>query len=303
MRRTSARRWVGAALLAVGLALPTAVPAGASPTPDAAILSALSAVKAQLDRAAESRPRSVTGWYVDDAAGSVVVSVHGSAEGVAEWAAGHGAGAVTVEHVAERPRPVWDLISGQPIHSGTIRCTLGFNARSGATRYVLSAGHCVSVGREWYGVGGYIGPSVASSYPTNDYGLIRVDSATALSTPLIDRYTSGPDVTINGFGTPPVGSAVCSSSPQSGWRCGSVTGINQTVCYPQGCVYQLIRTNLCAEPGSSGAAVVTNPASSARVLAVGLVSGGAGNCSSGGTAWLQPIAEPLAAYGLTLVTG
>ncbi len=199
--------------------------------------------------------------------------------------------------------PAWNLVSGQEIHSGSARCVLGFNATAGATRYVLTAGHCTSVARSWYGVGGYIGTSAGSSFPGNDYGLIRVESAAALSTPLVDRYSSGSDVTITGAATPPVGSSVCYSSPIAGWRCGSVLGINQTVCYPEGCIYGLIRTSICSEPGASGAPVVTNPGSGTTVRAIGLVVGGSGNCTTGGTTWVQPISEPLAAYGLTLVTG
>jgi streptogrisin C len=65
----------------------------------------------------------------------------------------------------------------------------------------------------------------------------------------------------------------------------------------------MIRTNVCAEPGDSGGSLVTNPGSGSRVQAVGLTSGGSGNCSSGGTTFFQPITEPLSAYGLTLYTG
>lgn len=292
-------RWLGAALLAAGLAL---APVAGSPA-EAAPRDALAA-KAGLDRAADTRPASVTGWYVDPAAKSLVVEVHGSAEGVTEWAAEHGAGPVTVAHVAETPRPVWDLISGQRIYSGSTTCTLGFNAYSGATRYVLAAGHCVAAGSSWYGVGGYIGPAVGSSFPGDDYGLIRVASASAASTALVDRYSAGSDVTIIGLASPTVGQSVCYSSPVSGWQCGgTITGTNQTICYPQGCVYGLARSSLCPAPGASGAPVVTNPGSGTTVRAVGMLSGGSGNCSSGGTSYIQLLAEPLAAYGLTLVTG
>ncbi|MBB4905106.1 S1 family peptidase [Actinophytocola algeriensis] len=205
--------------------------------------------------------------------------------------------------VSAAPAAPWYLIGGQLIHSGSARCTLGFNVHAGATRYVLTAGHCVSAGGSWYGVGGYIGPAAGSSFPGNDFGLIHVASADALSTPLVDRYAAGADVTITGTTTPPVGSSVCYSSPASGWRCGSVTAHNQTVCYPQGCVSGLIRIAVCLDPGASGAPVVTNPGAGTTVRAVGLVAGGSGNCTSGGTTWVQPIAEPLAAYGLTLYTG
>ncbi|MFJ6671306.1 S1 family peptidase [Actinosynnema sp. NPDC091369] len=289
---TFARR-AGAAVLAAGLLFTSAGPVSSAPA----------AGGERLEGGAAARPHAVTGWYVDPATEALVVSVHGDAAGVVEWARGLGVGAVTVEHVAEAPRPVWDLIGGQTITSGGTRCTVGFNARSGANRFIVSAGHCVATGSEWYGSGGYIGPAVGSSFPTNDYGLIRVASTAAVSTPLVDRYGSGTDVTITGHATPPVGSSVCYSSPVVGWRCGGVTGLNQTVCYPQGCVSGLIRTSMCPEAGTSGAPVVTNPGSGTAVRAVGLVSGGSGTCTSGGTTWVQPIAEPLSAYGLTLYTG
>jgi hypothetical protein len=201
------------------------------------------------------------------------------------------------------PRASWDLISGQLIYSGAARCTLGFNAYAGASRYVLTAGHCVTVGGSWYGVGGYIGEASGSSFPGNDYGVITVLSTDAESTPLVDRYSSGSDVTITGVTNPTVGMSVCTSSPVTGWRCGTITGINQTVCHAQGCVTGLARSTMCTEPGSSGAPVVTNPGSGTMVRAVGFVSGGSGNCSAGGTTWIQLVSEPLAAYGLTLYTG
>jgi streptogrisin C len=34
-----------------------------------------------------------------------------------------------------------------------------------------------------------------------------------------------------------------------------------------------------------------------------VLSGGSGNCTSGGTTFFQPVNEILAVYGLTLVTG
>ena len=94
---------------------------------------------------------------------------------------------------------------------------------------------------------------------------------------------------------------MCRSGSTTGWHCGSITGLNQTVCYSQGCVYQTIRTNVCAEPGDSGGSLVTNPGSGTRVQAQGLTSGGSGNCRTGGTTYYQPINEAIS--GLTLYTG
>jgi hypothetical protein len=212
---------------------------------------------------------------------------------------------VTAPVSTAEPAASWNLISGQAIHNGAgARCTLGFNATQGTSRYVLTSGQCTSAGGTWSGTGGVIGPVAGSSFPGNDYGLIRVTSAAALSTPLVDRYSSGADVTIIGATTPPVGTTLCYSSPITGWRCGgTVTALNATVCYADGCVTGLIRTTLCPEPGTSGAPVVTSPGAGTTVRAVGLVAGGSGNCTSGGTTFVQPVIEPLQAYGLTLVTG
>jgi streptogrisin C len=302
MKRTSIVRLVGGALLAAGVAMTMASPASADITTPRTVAE-LSAAQAKLDKASSTRPSNVTGWYVDAANRSVVVSVHGSDQGVAKWAAGLGAGAVKIEHVAEAPKAYWNLIGGQAITTSSgSRCSLGFNARSGSTRYVITAGHCTNLGGTWSGSGGTIGTVAGTSFPTNDYGIIRVTSSSAVSTPLVDRYSSGSDVTVTGAATATNGMAVCRSGSTTGWHCGSVTGTNQTVCYSQGCVYQMIRTNVCAEPGDSGGSLVTRPSGS-TVRALGMTSGGSGNCSSGGTTYYQTVTEALSRYSLTLYTG
>lgn len=292
------KRLIGAALLSAGVAVSMASPVSASPVEQRSAAD-LSSAMSTLNTAADSRPSTVTGWYVDEATKSVVVSVHGSDKGVTSWAAGLGAGAVKIEHVAEAPKPLWNLIGGQAITTGGSRCSLGFVAQSSTARYVITAGHCTAIGANWSGVGGTIGTRAGSSFPTNDYGIIRVTSAAAVSTALIDRYSSGADVSVVGAATATTGMAVCRSGSTTGWRCGSVTGVNQTVCYSQGCVYQMIRTNVCAQPGDSGGSLVTN---SGTRRAVGMTSGGSGNCTTGGTTFFQPVTEVLSTYGLTLFT-
>jgi len=260
----------------------------------------LDTVKAKLDQGSASVPKSVTGWYVDETSNDVVVSVYGSSTEATTWAQGLGAD-VRFAKVAERPQTFWNLISGQAITTTAgARCSLGFNARSGSARYVITAGHCGNLRGTWSGSGGTIGTVANSSFPTNDYSRITVSSSAAVSTALVDRFSSGSDVTVAGSSAAGNGAAVCRSGSTTGWHCGNITGLNQTVCYQEGCVGQTIRTNVCAEPGDSGGALVT---SGTRVQAQGLTSGGSGNCSSGGTTFFQPINEALSAYGLTLVTG
>ncbi len=265
----------------------------------------LASLQSTLDSRAASVPSAVTGWYVDVATNQVVVTVLGNDAAGLAWAKATGGDAVRTEATADKPQKFWSLIGGQAIYFGGGRCSIGFNARNSAgTRYVITAGHCTELGGNVTGTGGAIGPVVGSSFPTNDYGLIQVTSTSAVSTPLVDRYSSGSDVTVAGSSVTPVGGGICRSGSTTGWRCGTVGAFNQTVNYGGGdVVYGLTRTSACAEPGDSGGSVVSNPGSGTRVQAQGMTSGGSGNCSTGGTTFFQPVNEALGAYGLTLYTG
>ncbi|MFD6683998.1 S1 family peptidase [Micromonospora parva] len=188
------------------------------------------------------------------------------------------------------------IAGGQGIYGGGARCSLGANARSGSTYYVITAGHCTAAAATWYADSAQstvLGTRTATSYPTNDYGLIRYTGRIAHPSAV---YTYPGLLTINGPGTAYIGQAVCRSGSTTGVRCGTVTGLNQTVNYATGVIYGLIRTNICAEPGDSGGPLYM--AATGTIL--GILSGGSGNCTTGGTTYYQPIAEVLAAYGLTL---
>ncbi|WP_112624178.1 S1 family peptidase, partial [Micromonospora saelicesensis] len=189
------------------------------------------------------------------------------------------------------------IAGGQGIYGGGgARCSLGANARSGSTYYVITAGHCTTAAATWYADSArttVLGTRTATSYPTNDYGLIRYTGRIAHPSAV---YTYPGLLTINGPGNAYIGQAVCRSGSTTGVRCGTVTGLNQTVNYATGVIYGLIRTNICAEPGDSGGPLYV--AATGTIL--GILSGGTGNCTAGGTTYYQPIAEVLAAYGLTL---
>lgn len=109
-------------------------------------------------------------------------------------------------------------------------------------------------------------------------------------------YTHPGLLTVHSAGNAYVGQAVCRSGATTGVRCGLVTALNQTVNYAQGSVSGLIRTNICAEPGDSGGPLYV----AATGTIIGILSGGSGNCTTGGTTYYQPITEVLAAYGLTI---
>jgi streptogrisin C len=264
----------------------------------------LDGVVTKLDKSLATRPASVTEWYVDAPTNSVVVSVLGGDPAGIAWARTAGT-AVRVQHTNVAAKPLWNLIGGQALYlPGGGRCSIGFNARnSSGTRFVITAGHCVSSSGTFSGVGGSIGPGYATYFPGQDRGLVRVSSSSAVSTPYVSRYASGGNVIVAGASQAGVGAAVCRSGSTTGWRCGSIQARNTTVCYPQGCVSGLIRTNVCAEPGDSGGSLVTSGGSGARVQAQGMTSGGSGNCRTGGTTYFEPVTRALSGWGLTLYTG
>lgn len=237
-----------------------------------------------------------TAWGLDPATGRMTLTVDDTVAPVeltALRAVADRAG-VLLRREPGTLRPL--IAGGQGIYGGGARCSLGANARSGSTYYVITAGHCTNAAATWYADSAQttvLGTRTASSYPTNDYGLIRYTGRIAHPSAV---YTHPGLVTINGPGTAYIGQAVCRSGSTTGVRCGTVTGLNQTVNYATGVIYGLIRTNICAEPGDSGGPLYV--ASTGTIL--GILSGGTGNCTSGGTTYYQPIAEVLAAYGLTL---
>ena len=56
----------------------------------------------------------------------------------------------------------------------------------------------------------------------------------------------------------------------------------------------MIQTNVCAEPGDSGGPLYDG------TKALGITSGGSGDCRSGGTTFYQPVPEAASNYGVTV---
>lgn len=235
-----------------------------------------------------------TAWGVDVKTNKLVVSADSrvSRAGLAKLAkvADRFDDAVTINRVDGRFNKL--LQGGDAIYAPSWRCSLGFNVRSGSTYYFITAGHCTDGYPDWYTNSSRttrIGPTVGSSFPGNDYGIVRYDN-TGVSHP---GTANGVDITSAGNAT--VGQSACRDGSTTGTHCGSVTGLNYTVDYGGGdVVYGMIRTNICAEPGDSGGSLY------AGSVALGLTSGGSGNCSSGGTTFFQPVPEVLSAYGVSV---
>ncbi|TXS44474.1 S1 family peptidase [Streptomyces sp. t39] len=289
----------GARLIAVASAL-VAASALAAPSAmaEAAPAKATVAQLAQAGEAVLDADVAGTAWYTDQATGKVVVTVD-STVSAAEIAtikkeAGDRAGDLRIERTEGTFNKL--IAGGQAIYAGGGRCSLGFNVRSGSTYYALTAGHCTEIGSTWYTNSSnttVLGSRAGTSFPTNDYGLIRHANASAADGRVYLYNGSYRDITAAGNAR--VGQSVQRSGSTTGLHGGTVTGLNATVNYGGGdVVYGMIQTNVCAEPGDSGGPLFSG------TTALGLTSGGSGNCSSGGTTFFQPVTEALSAYGVSV---
>ncbi|MEU6451433.1 S1 family peptidase [Streptomyces sp. NPDC046979] len=272
---------------AAALAVPAAT-ASAQPAPQTFSAAELK----QTHDAVRTADVGGTAWYTDTKSDKVVVTVD-STVSKAEIAeirneAGANAGALVIKHA---PGKFSKLIAGgEAITTGGARCSLGFNVQDGAgTKFALTAGHCTNIGSSWS-----IGTTAGSSFPGNDYGIIRHSNGAAADGRVYLYNGSYQEIT--GAGNASVGQSVQRSGSTTGLHGGSVTGLNATVNYgADGIVSGLIQTNVCAEPGDSGGALFSGS------TALGLTSGGSGNCSSGGTTFFQPVTEALSAYGVSII--
>ncbi|MFI9121979.1 S1 family peptidase [Streptomyces bikiniensis] len=276
---------------AAALAVPTANAdsAGTAGTYSAAALAATGDAVRAADVAG-------TAWHVDTATGRLVLTADStvSAAEIAKIKERAGANAAAIE-VERTPGRFSKLISGgDAIYADAgWRCSLGFNVRDSAgTSYFLTAGHCTDGARTWYANSAkttVLGTTAGSSFPGNDYGLVRYTNNS------IAKPGNVGSVDITSAGNATVGLSVTRRGSTTGIHSGSVTGLNATVNYGGGDIVSgLIRTNVCAEPGDSGGPLYSGS------RAIGLTSGGSGNCSSGGTTFFQPVTEALNAYGVSV---
>jgi streptogrisin D len=238
-----------------------------------------------------------TAWAVDPVTDQVLVSVDSTVTGAklaqvkaAVAKLGDAARLETVPGVFSTR-----IAGGDAIYGGQYRCSLGFNVVSGSTYYFLTAGHCGNVASTWYSNSSHsttLGTRVGSTFPGHDYSLFRYTNSSVSHAGSVDTYGGSQDIAsaANAF----VGESVTRSGSTSHVHGGTVTALNATVNYAEGTVTGMIRTNVCAEPGDSGGPLYSGS------TALGLTSGGSGNCSSGGTTFFQPVTAALSAYGVSV---
>ncbi|RBM04767.1 S1 family peptidase [Streptomyces sp. PT12] len=255
-------------------------------------LAELNEVKAQVEEFAVPG----TSWTADPLTNTVKVTVDSTVTGgelaeVRDAVEALGS-AATFEQRAGAYEPY--IAGGDAIYSSGARCSLGFNVSVGGAPAFLTAGHCGSVGSTWSDSsgGGAIGTLTEGEFPGGDYALVQY-TASVDNPSVVNRY-DGTTTAISGAGEATVGQLVERSGSTTGLHGGQVTGTDVSVSYPQGTVHGTIETTVCAEPGDSGGSLF------AGSTALGITSGGSGNCSSGGVTFFYPVVDALAATGASL---
>ncbi|MDQ1011680.1 streptogrisin D [Streptomyces sp. V4I23] len=235
-----------------------------------------------------------TSWATDPVTNKLVVTADRTVEGaeltkLQEVVEGLGARA-ELKRTAGEFKPF--VAGGDAIHSGGGRCSLGFNVVKDGEPHFITAGHCGQSGSEWSDAAGgaAIGTMVDSQFPGNDFALVKYNGDTAHPSE-VNLY-NGSAQAIAKAGDATVGMQVQRSGSTTQVHDGEVTALDATVNYGNGDIVEgLIQTTVCAEPGDSGGSLFAGD------TAIGLTSGGSGDCSSGGETFFQPVTEALSTFG------
>ncbi|MFE0106089.1 putative Ig domain-containing protein [Streptomyces sp. NPDC059009] len=275
--------------------------------------SQLTDVERVVRRQADGVP-GVAGWGVDERTGRVEVRVlrteHRAATETFRSRMRQLGRAVRLVEVTDAPvRQQGDVVGGDKWTPGSESgCSIGFSVTAGGgAKGFLTAGHCTNdADQPAYGKdSSRLGTSNAGgTHSVNaregDFGLVDVDQPGWNLAPRVDGYGNG-DVTVTGSAEGVVGQSVCRSGQTSGWRCGEITKVDQSVDYGNVVIDGLSYTDACSAGGDSGGSYVT--ASGGK--AVGLHSGGGSNtCGSSGETFtiFQPVGEALQKWQLALAT-
>ncbi|WP_078947543.1 S1 family peptidase [Streptomyces griseus] len=234
-----------------------------------------------------------TSWVTDPTTNKVVVTADRTVS-KAEWAklskVVDGLGSVAeVQRTKGEFKPF--IAGGDAINGSGGRCSLGFNVVKGGQPFFLTAGHCTDAISTWTDSSGkQLGTNETSSFPDNDYGLVKYTADVAHPSE-VNLY-NGSTQKITGAAAATVGQQVTRSGSTTQVHSGKVTGLDATVNYGNGDIVNgLIQTDVCAEPGDSGGSLFSGS------NAIGLTSGGSGDCTSGGETFFQPVTEALSATG------
>ncbi|AVH54954.1 MULTISPECIES: S1 family peptidase [Streptomyces] len=245
-----------------------------------------------------------TAWAVDPKTNEIRVTADSTVTG-AKWdtlestVEGLGSGVATIKKSAGTFKTFVD--GGDAIFGGGARCSLGFNVTAGdGSPAFLTAGHCGVATAQWSDTqdGAPIATVDQATFPgEGDFALVKYDDPNTQANSVVN-IGNGETVEITQAAEAAVGQQVIRMGSTTGLNDGTVTGLDATVNYPEGTVTGLIQTDVCAEPGDSGGSLFTQDGS-----AIGLTSGGSGDCTSGGETFFQPVTTALEAVGATLGAG
>ncbi|MGW0560793.1 S1 family peptidase [Streptomyces sp. NPDC003016] len=187
-----------------------------------------------------------------------------------------------------------EVAGGDAIYGGGSRCSAAFNVSKGTTRYFVTAGHCTNITANWSAASGgpVVGVREGTSFPTNDYGIVRYTDGSAPAGDVNLYNGSRQDITSAANAV--VGQALKKSGSTTKVTSGTVTAVNVTVNYGDGPVYGMVRTTACSAGGDSGGAHF------AGGVALGIHSGSSGCTGTSGSAIHQPVREALSAYGVNV---
>ncbi|MFI0508777.1 S1 family peptidase [Streptomyces sp. WSLK1-5] len=245
-----------------------------------------------------------TAWAVDPRTNKILVTADSTVTG-AKWntlestVKSLGSDMATVKKSAGTFKTF--ASGGDAIFAGGARCSLGFNVTAGdGSPAFLTAGHCGVAAEQWSDTqdGQPIATVDQATFPGDgDFALVKYDDP-ATQAPSEVNVGGGQTVAINQAADAEVGLQVFRMGSTTGLADGQVLGLDATVNYPEGTVTGLIQTDVCAEPGDSGGSLFTQDGS-----AIGLTSGGSGDCTVGGETFFQPVTTALQAVGATLGAG
>ncbi|MFF4712649.1 S1 family peptidase [Streptomyces eurythermus] len=256
-----------------------------------------------------------TSWAVDPRTDKILVTADSTVTG-AQWdrlrsaVRGLGPGMATLKKSAGTFKTFasgGDAIFSR-VQGGSVRCSLGFNVTAaGGSPAFLTAGHCGVAAEKWSDTesGEPTATVDRATFPgEGDFSLVKYDDPGTRAPSEVDTG-DGRTVPISRAAEATVGQAVFRMGSTTGLHDGRVTGLDATVNFqsetdPGGVdtVTGLIQTDVCAEPGDSGGPLFTQDGG-----ALGLTSGGSGDCTGGGETFFQPVTTALRATGATLGGG
>lgn len=197
-------------------------------------------------------------------------------------AAGLAAPASASETVAEPAAS--EIIGGQEVYIGGNPCLTGFTVRhvdSGPG--FVTAGFC-----------GEVGDTVTTATGGSVIGVVeRKGSAGWLWVDLADGVSAAPlvapDTPVHDAEEAPIGATVCKYTDNTGSHCGVVREKDVTIDFPEGAIHGVTGTDVCAEPGDSGAPFMAGNSGQ------GVTLGGSGSCDGGDAAsFFYPLSTILA---------